>query len=73
MLLAFGAFTAGVQILSWRIYLLGIIMALCVPAAAWIEASALIVALISIAALGIGAVLLFHLHENRVQNLSTGF
>jgi hypothetical protein len=64
MLLALGTFTAGVHILSWQISLLGIIMALCVPAAAWIEASALIVALISIAALAIGMVLWWHWHES---------
>ena len=67
MLLALGTFTAGVHILSWQICLLGIIMALCVPAAAWIEASALIVALISIAALAIGVVLWWHWHESRAQ------
>jgi hypothetical protein len=64
MLLALGTFTAGVHILSWQICLLGIIMALCVPAAAWIEASALIVALISMAALAIGVVLWWHWHES---------
>jgi hypothetical protein len=67
MLLALGTFTAGVHILSWQICLLGIIMALCVPVAAWIEASALIVALISIAALGIGVVLWWHWHESRAR------
>ena len=67
MLLALGTFTAGVHILSWQICLLGIIMAFCVPAAAWIEASALIVALISIAALGIGFVLWWHGYESRAQ------
>jgi len=65
MLLALGTFTAGVHILSWQICLLGSIMALCVPAAAWIEASALIVALISMAALAIGVVLWWHWHEGR--------
>jgi len=67
MLLALGTFTAGVHILSWQICLLGIIMALCVPAAGWIEASALIVALTSIAALGIGVGLWWHWHESRAQ------
>jgi len=65
MLLALGTFTAGVHILSWQICLLGSIMALCVPAAAWIEASALIVALISMAALAIGVVLWWHWYESR--------
>jgi len=67
MLLALGTFTAGVQVLSWQVCLLGIIMALCVPVAAWIEASALIVALISMAALGIGVVLWWHWHESRLR------
>ncbi|HLG84102.1 MAG TPA: hypothetical protein VKY22_24080 [Bradyrhizobium sp.] len=68
MLLALGTFTAGVHILSWQICLLGIVMALCVPAAAWIEASALIVALISMAALGIGVVLWWRWHESRARD-----
>jgi hypothetical protein len=67
MLLALGTFTAGVHVLSWQVCLLGIIMALCVPAAAWIEASALIIVLVSIAALGIGVVLWWHWHENRTE------
>jgi hypothetical protein len=67
MLLALGTFTAGVHVLSWQVCLLGIIMALCVPAAAWIEASALIIVLISVAALGIGVVLWWHWHESRAQ------
>lgn len=69
MLLALGTFTAGVHVLSWQVCLLGIIMALCVPAAAWIEASALIVVLISVAALGIGVVLWWHWHESRAQKV----
>jgi hypothetical protein len=67
MLLALGTFTAGVHVLSWQVCLLGIIMAFCVPAAAWIEASALIIVLISVAALGIGVVLWWRWHESRVQ------
>ncbi len=69
MLLALGTFTAGVHVLSWQIGLLGIIMALCVPAAAWIEASALIIVLIMAAALGIGAVLWWHWHERHAQKI----
>ncbi|MBU6462562.1 MAG: hypothetical protein KGL35_23155 [Bradyrhizobium sp.] len=67
MLLALGTFTAGVHILSWQICLLGIIMAFCVPAAAWIEASALIVVLILIAVFGIGFVLWWFWHQGRAQ------
>jgi len=67
VLLALGTFTAGVHVLSWQVCLLGIIMALCVPAAAWIEASALIIVLIAAAALGIGVVVWWHWHERRAQ------
>ena len=45
-LLALGTFTAGVHVLSWQVCLLGLIMALGIPAIAWIENSALIVFLI---------------------------
>jgi hypothetical protein len=45
-LLALGTFTAGVHVLSWQIGLLGVIMALGVPALAWIERSALFLLLI---------------------------
>ena len=72
MLLALGTFTAGVHALSWQVGLLGIIMALCVPAAAWIEASALMIVLIAAAALGIGVVLWWHWHERRKAGLSVG-
>ena len=67
MLLALGTFTAGVHVLSWQICLLGIIMAFCVPAAAWIEASALIVALITIAVFGIGFMLWWLWQERRAR------
>jgi hypothetical protein len=70
MLLALGTFTAGVHVLSWQICLLGIIMAFCVPAAAWIEASALIVALITIAVFGIGFMLWWFWHKSRARILS---
>jgi hypothetical protein len=67
MLLALGTFTAGVHVLSWQVCLLGIIMAFCVPAAAWIEASALMIVLVLIAVLGIGVVLLWRWHESRAR------
>lgn len=53
-LLALGTFTAGVHILSWQICLLGIVMALGVPASAWLEQSALLLGLGVLAFLGIG-------------------
>jgi hypothetical protein len=55
-LLALGTFTAGVHVLSWQVCLLGVIMALGIPAIAWIENSALFVVLIAGAIVGIGVV-----------------
>jgi hypothetical protein len=43
--LALGAFTAGVHIATWRICLVGIVLALGVPAIAWLEQSALLLLL----------------------------
>src|ERR1700721_596590 len=53
-LLAVGTFTAGIQVLSWQVCLLGLIMALGIPAIAWIENSALLVVLIVGAVIGVG-------------------
>ena len=66
-LLALGTFTAGVEVFSWQVCLLGLVMALGVPAIAWIEERALIFALIAGAALGIGAVFSWHWHERRAD------
>jgi hypothetical protein len=66
-LLALGTFTAGVHVLSWQVCLLGLLMALGVPATAWIEESALIYVLMTVTALGIGIVLWWHFHEKRTR------
>ncbi|HKM87525.1 MAG TPA: hypothetical protein VJX48_02875 [Xanthobacteraceae bacterium] len=63
--LALGTFTAGVHVLSWQVCLLGLVMALGVPVIAWVEQSALIFVLIALVVAAIGAVLLWHWHENR--------
>ncbi len=55
-LLALGTFTAGVNVLSWHVCLLGLIMALCIPAIAWIQNSALLVVLVVGTAVVIAAV-----------------
>jgi hypothetical protein len=54
MLLALGTFTAGVHILVWQICLVGIVMALGVPAIAWMEQSASLLLLGTVALVGIG-------------------
>ena len=64
-LLALGTFTAGVHVLSWQVCLLGLIMALGIPAIAWIENSALLVVPIAVAVVGLGAVLWWHWHQGR--------
>ena len=67
-LLTLGTFTAGVHILSWQICLLGLIMALAIPAMAWIENSALIVVLIAASVLGIAAVFWWHWRSRHAQS-----
>ena len=66
-LLALGTFTAGVQVLSWQVCLLGLIMALGIPAIAWVENSAFIFVLLAAVILGIGAVLWWHFRSWRSQ------
>jgi len=56
-LLAFGTFTAGVHIRAWRICLVGVILAIGVPAIAWLEQSALLLLLAGVVVVGIGATL----------------
>ena len=64
-LVSLGTFTAGVHVLSWQVCLLGLIMALGIPAIAWVENSALIGLLIAGVVLGIGVVIWWHIHELR--------
>jgi hypothetical protein len=66
-LLTLGTFTAGVHVLSWQVCLLGLIMALGIPAIAWVENSALFFVLIVGVVIGIGAVLWWHWHEWRAH------
>lgn len=64
-LLALGTFTAGIHVASWKVCLLGLVMALSIPAIAWIESSALIVVLVVSLALGVGTVLWLHWHRKK--------
>lgn len=50
LLLALGTFIAGVHTASWRMGVNGVIMGLCVPAVAWLDQSALFIALVVIVA-----------------------
>ena len=64
-LLALGAFTAGVHIGSWRICLVGIFLAVGVPAIAWLEESALLLLLVVVVVVGIGAPLWWRYTKER--------
>ena len=64
-LLALGTFTAGIHVLSWQVCLLGLVMALGIPAIAWIENSALIVVLVVGVIVGIGVVIWWRVHDRR--------
>ena len=55
LLLALGTFVAGVHTLSWQTGVLGVVMALAVPAIAWIEESALTLVLVAIAFIVLGS------------------
>jgi len=66
-LLALGTFTAGVHVLSWQVCLLGLIMALGIPAIAWIENSALLLVLVAGAVVGIAVVFWWRWHDSSVR------
>jgi len=57
--LALGTVTAGIHIASWRICLVGIVLALGVPAIAWLEQSALLLLLVAVAVVAIIAPLIW--------------
>lgn len=59
LLLALGTFVAGVHTQSWRMGLNGVFMALCVPAVARLDQSALFVALVGAAAVALAGFVLW--------------
>lgn len=58
--LALGTFTAGVHIAAWRICVVGIVLALGVPAIAWLEQSTLLLLLIAVVVLAVIAPFFWH-------------
>jgi hypothetical protein len=69
--LALGTFTAGVHIASWRICLVGVVLALGVPAIAWLEQSALLLLLVAVVLVAVIAP--FFWHDKRAgQTLPSG-
>jgi hypothetical protein len=68
MLLALGTFVAGVHV-SWHICVLGIIMALLVPAIAWLAESALFLVLGVVALIGIGMTFWWRLSDRHTSKV----
>ena len=68
-LLALGTFTAGVHIGSWRICLVGAILAIGVPGIAWLEQSALLLLVAALVVIAVLAPLLWR--ERRMKGKAT--
>jgi hypothetical protein len=63
--LALGTFTAGVHVAAWRICLVGVVLALAVPAIAWLDQATLLLLLIAIALVAI--VVLYFMYKRQDQ------
>ncbi|ADP69479.1 hypothetical protein Rvan_0189 [Rhodomicrobium vannielii ATCC 17100] len=72
LLLALGTFVAGVHTLSWQTCVLGLVMALSVPAIAWIEESALVLVFVLLMLLVVGGVILTTARRGRGRDDSLG-
>src|SRR6516162_7597438 len=70
VLLTLGTFTAGVHVLSWQVLLLGLVMALSIPAIAFIQTSSLMVAVIGGAIAMVVAVVWWHWRAKRPSSQS---
>jgi hypothetical protein len=68
-LLALGTFTAGVHIASWRICLVGVLLALGVPAIAWLEESTLLIVLVAAVLVALAAPFVFREKRRPAGNL----
>jgi hypothetical protein len=62
-LLALGTFTAGVHVAAWRICLVGVVLAIAVPAIAWLEQATLLLLLIATVLVSIAV--LYFMHHRR--------
>jgi hypothetical protein len=66
LLLGLGTVTAGINILSWQICFIGVVMALSVPAIAWLQQSAIVIVLgLVVALVGLGVVYSWHQNAQR--------
>jgi len=64
-LLALGTFTAGVHVAAWRICLVGVVLALAVPAIAWLEQATLLLLLIATVLVAIAVLYVMHHRRER--------
>jgi len=64
-LLALGTFTAGVHVAAWRICVVGVVLALVVPAIAWLEQATLLLLLIAIVLVAIVALYVMHKRQDQ--------
>jgi hypothetical protein len=62
--LALGSFTAGIHADAWRVSLVGVILALGVPAIAWLEESTLLILLVVVVLLALAAMVLLRERRN---------
>ncbi|MGA7383427.1 MAG: hypothetical protein WBW81_01625 [Methylocella sp.] len=62
-LLALGTFTAGVHVAAWRICIVGVVLALAVPAVAWLEQATLLLLLVAMVLVAI--MVLYVMHKRR--------
>lgn len=66
LLLALGTVTAGINIMSWQIAFIGVVMAVAVPGIAWLQQSAIAVVLgLAVALAGLGVVYSWHSSAKR--------
>jgi hypothetical protein len=63
--LALGTFTAGVHVGAWRICLVGVVLALAVPAIAWLDQATLLILLIATVLLAIVALYFMYTRRER--------
>jgi hypothetical protein len=63
LLLALGTFTSGVHIGSWRMSLNGLIMALGVPAIAWLDQSALFISIVVVLVVAVASAFFWWRHQ----------
>ncbi len=73
LLLGLGALIAGINILSWQICFIGLVLALSVPVFAWLQQSAIVIVLgLVVALIGLGVVYSWHQSAKRESPPQSG-